>query len=289
MIDETYKSDVRIGKPPSSVIDISYFKKLYDLLSEISEESKNLEVSLLDEKLFKSSEEYEDAKKNVSDLITPFIEIRGNKGEYILSKETTILDESSLPNSIKQISFDNSYLFRYTLNRDPSNYYHIEFDFSKQSIFDFSIGPSVGTSNTSNIKIVGQHKTWVQGSYERIISTLEGYNTKRSWLHLSNIYDLLVWLFVIPLTFLNLSKLEYLLDKFSVNINTLTNVAVHLYIFMIMLFVFMIFFKYTRWLFPYMELKFSLFNTALKHRFFWTTIFLAMIADVVIVIGKLIF
>ena len=171
-----FKSDLRIGKLPCCVTDISYFRKLYDILTEISEEAIELEKSRLNPINFKTEEEYENAKNNLKELLQVNVEIRGSKGEYFLSHEKSIFDESSLPNFITHISFDNSNLYRYALNAEPANSFHIEFDFSKPTIFDFSNSLSKETSNNSNIKTIGQNKTWVQGSYERIRSSLEGFH-----------------------------------------------------------------------------------------------------------------
>lgn len=278
---QIFKSDLRTRRLPSCVTDLSYFKKLYDILKEVSDEAIEYEISNLNPKNFKSDEDFENAKKNAKDLMKINVQIRGSKGEYFLSQDKSVFEESSLPNSITFISFDNSSLYRYALNAEPINSFLIEFDFSKTSIFDFSNSPSKETLNNSTIKVLGQNKTWVQGSYERILDTLDGLTTKRSWLHKSNIYDLFLWLLVMPITFLNIYKLELSFKDMFINVPSIFIVALHLYIFILILYLFMIFFRYTRWLFPYMELKESLKNTAALHRSVFFIILLGVTANII--------
>jgi len=284
--NQIFKSGSRFGKIPSCVVDISYFKKLYDILKEISDDAIDFELSKLDKNNFNSLIDFEKAKDNLREVLRINVHIIGTKGESIVSHEKSIFDEQGLPNHISRISFDNTNLMRYVYNINPSNSFRIEFDFSKQSIFDFVSNPSLETSNSSNITIIGQKNSWVHGAYESVISTLEEFTTNRSWLHKKNIYDLFLWLLIIPISFWNLYKFESYFKHIFNDLPIVFGVFLHLYFLIFILYSFMIFFKYTRWLFPYTELKESLNNSSTTHRSFWFIILLTIVADIIVLIIK---
>lgn len=261
-----YKSEIRSKRQPSCSLNLSYFRKVFDIVKELSKEAANFEVSQLKREAFKSDEEFENTKKDLIKLYEVSMTVRGAKGELFVSHDKSIFDEDNLPNTTTFISFDSAALFRLALSREPLNSVKIEFDFSKPSIFDFLSGPSKATQNSSIIQVMGQHQTWVQGSYERILSTLDGYTTRRGWLHKQNVYDLLLWFIIVPLTFLNFHRLQLHFSDSLEKVPNIFLVGIYIYVFILVLYLFMIFFNYARWLYPYMELKTSLKNTAAIHR-----------------------
>ena len=283
---QTYKSDFRSGKIPPCLLDLSFFNRLFQLLEEITNEAIQNEISRLDKKNFKDDIDFENAKKNLPELLKMCIEIRNDKGEYILSFDKTIINDLNITDSVAQIAFDNSVIFRHSLKIEPTNYFHVEFDFRKQQIFDSSINPSTETANLSTIKVVGDNKTWVQGSYNRIMSTLDEYLTQRKWLHKKNTYDIFLYLLILPLSFLNIFRIERFFEKIGFIFPTVFTVFLYSYFFLIILFLFMIFFKYTRWIFPYIEYRKSNKKTEVTHRLFWYAILSAVIINMVLMVGK---
>jgi len=152
---QTYKSDSRKTRLPSCSTDLTYFGILYDVLEDISEEAIKYQTTSLKSEDFNSVEEFENAKTEMKDLLKISVQIRGTNGEFLLSKEKSVFDESGLPNSITDIKFDNFYLFKYVTNSEPLNSFLVEFDFSKPSIFDFTLNPSAETMNRSGINVIG--------------------------------------------------------------------------------------------------------------------------------------
>ena len=338
-----YKTDIRKTQLPSSVLDLSYLKRLFDTLQKLSTDAVEYEINqlkrdyflapeefdslrsekipetilqkLLDiqgqkivgEKEFlellkstinheqtfekykslilkyakQSDQDFEKIKNSVRNLYRITVQIQGSKGEYILSQDKSIFEEDNLPDKIKYISLDSYMLYKHTLNSEPVNSIKIEFDFAKPDIFDFLTQPSEATTNHSYVQVSGQNATWVQGAYNTILSSLEKRTTNRAWLHRRNVYDILLMIFGLPLIFMNLYKLDSVLNDIFENLNQFFTITIHIYMFFIFLYIFMIVFKYSRWLFSYMELKDSLKDRAALHRSIFFTIILAVIANII--------
>lgn len=282
----TFRGNQKKSRMPSSIFDLEYFKKLYNKLVDISNDGARYEndnyVHLPDQ----TQDEFDKMKKDTYDLYKVSIGILGSKGEQILSHNESIFELKNIPDEITQIIFDNSLTYRNKVQQNPQNMFRIIYDFTKPSIFNFGTKPSVNINN-SVIEISGQNETWVNGVYEQLNSSIEERKTKRSWLYSNNIYEIFMLTLVIPLSFMNLQKLSDLFAIPSLNLPSIIEVGFYIYIFILFLWTFRIVFNYSRWLFPYTEIRYGIKKTMLGHRFFLIGLITTIIYSLIHYIIKL--
>ncbi|MBT8379172.1 MAG: hypothetical protein KJN64_08070 [Ignavibacteria bacterium] len=263
----TFRGNQKIQKMPSSIFDLEYFKKLYSKLVAISNDGARYENENYVLQPNQTEEEFQKMKGETFDLYKVTIIILGSKGERIVSHNENIFDVKNLPDEITQILFDNSLSYRNKVQQNPQNMFRIIYDFTKPSIFDFRTKPSVNINNSS-IDISGQNETWVNGVYEQLISSIKERKTKRSWLYANYIYEILMLTLIIPLSILNLHMLSDLLAIPTLNLPSIIEVGLYIYMFILFLWIFRGIFNYSRWLFPYTELQYGIKKTVLAHRVF---------------------
>lgn len=285
----TYKSNHVFAPLPSCTLDITYFKKLYEILNKITQEAAEIEISKLKKTPNQSDEDFNKLKDYAKSLYQLSIQIVGRKGEYIFSDSVSIFDEAHLPDHITKIIFDNSLKYNFSLKKDPLNKIRLEFDFKKAKVFDFVTSPSRATPNTSTIHVSGENETWVSGAYKNVLQSLQARANKWSWLHSTNIFDLFIWFMVIPLGFFTIYKIERIFYLSGNGITTVFMVALYLYFFIIVLNIFRMVFNYARWIFPKMELVTSLKKGAILHRIILGVIFFAIFSSFIYDLLKLIF
>jgi hypothetical protein len=280
-IPYNYKSQQRIDRIKSCTLDVNGLKKIYRTFGEIQEEAvkaqlidienRYKETDLLsDQKL--TQEQFEKFKDDVRENYKIHIQIYGTKGEYVAFDSKDIFEEYNLPDDIASISLDNEFFFETTFNKKPIRLVKIFFDFSRPPVFNFTVNPSNPTANNSSIQVLGENSTWVEGTYQKLISTINTNRSHRAWLHKNNIYDLFVWFLILPLTFWNLRKLDLFIAPFLSDQTIILTIAIYLYVFFLILILFRMLFNYTRWLFPYMELKKTGRGGAIFHRIILFTI-----------------
>jgi hypothetical protein len=168
----------------------------------------------------------------------------------------------------------------------------IEFDFDNTDIFDLTKNASSKTENMSAIIISGNNNSWVEGTYENLINLLKNSKHSRSWIHQRNIYDLFLWLVVMPLNFWNLITIE---NNFKIILNSFSSilrVGIYIYAFIIFTLLYRFLFNYFRWVFPYMEFYREDIRKGNKHRialtFFTAVILYPLICDgLKFIIGKI--
>lgn len=277
---EIYKSETRASSIPPCNLDISYLKKLFRILYDANEEAKEYAVKEIKRENSPSDEKYAEFKDLVQSAYKLMISVSGANGEFFASYDDTIFDEINLPDRITHVVFGNLTYFKSQLNMEPAYKIEVTLDFSKPSIFDLSIKPSDQTPNISYTNITGLNPTWVKGTYENIISSLRDRKREIDWLHQKNIYDLFVWLGIIPLTFYYLHKFNSTISSLFDGMTQVLLVGIYLYSFIMILLVFMTFFKYARWLFPYLEIRSNIVKGAIVHRFVFFSIFLGVLSSI---------
>jgi hypothetical protein len=200
-----------------------------------------------------------------TDVILAFrihVEIHGSKGEFVAADSPSVFQEERLPDFVTSVKFDNTFFFRTMFNLNPLSILELQFDFSKPPLIDFVTSPSFPTPNVSSLHVLSENDTWAEGAHEKIMSFLRERRTRRAWLHRKNIYDVLLFLFFLPLTLWNLHKFDLFAANFFAQHSSILIVAVYIYLFIIFLNFFRFVFNYLRWLYPYQELR-----TSLKTRF----------------------
>lgn len=262
----TYKSSHVFEVLPACTLDILYFKKLYELLTKSAEEGGNIEIARVNKLPGQSDEAFEAFKEDAKLLYRITIQIFDTRGGYISTESSSIFDEVKLPDSISKIIFDNTLRFRSTVQREPIHRLRLIFDFTKPAIFDFNTMPSWAVPNNSNIDIIGETETWVQGTYKNVMESLKERSSKRGWLNKNNVYDVFLWFAIVPLNLRLLYKINLYLQPELVGVSTFLKAGIYIYIFVILLYIYRIIFNYARWVFPNIELVTSLQKGAVAHR-----------------------
>lgn len=272
----TYKSNRIFELIPNSTLDLFFFKKLYSVLKVSTEESANQDIAKLVQSPDKTQEEFEGLKTYAKSLYKVVIHIYGSRGEYIFTENSNMFNDPSLPDKINRVIFENSTRFKTFTQREPVNQFRIVFDFTTPPIFDFNISPSLATPINSSIDIVGENAMWVSGTYKKIVELLENRKNKQGWLHRNNVWDLFLWIGIMPIIF----RILFLLQKASPasmsNLSGVLKGAIYVYVFFFLLNLFRIVFSYARWVFPYLELNTPLRKTNL-HRLLLGTIVVSII------------
>jgi hypothetical protein len=270
------------GKILPCIIDLSYLKKLFEILKEINNDAVHIHLGNIDGR-YKAlnddskREEYEKLKKDIMDEYKIHVQITGPKGEYLASDSSSIFNEERLPDSLSSVKFDNSFFYKIRFNMNPELLINVDLDFSKPPLLDFITNPSYPTANNSIIQVFGENETWVEGSHEKILSSLKERRSKRAWLHQKNVYDLFLWFFILPISFWNLRKIDVMISPMLDKYSTILKVAVYVYIFIVILNLFRFAFNWLRWIFPYLELKTSLKKGYILHRVVLVGVVLSMI------------
>lgn len=252
-----FKGNQRISRILPSEIDKDFLKILFETLEEINKQALRLELERV-ENLQKtaakpmSEEDFKKLREQIEGNYKVHVEIASQR-DFISSESPSVFDDKNFPNNIIAIKFDNSFFYKAMFNKEPLSKFVVELDFRKPPLVDFNSNPSLPTGNNSVIRIFGEDATWVEGAYSRINELLNAKKTKRTWFHRSNIYDLFLWLLIIPIAFWNLYKLEVRLHPLTNQVSGVFIVFFYIYLFLIILNISRFLFAYLRWLFPYIE------------------------------------
>lgn len=288
--DCTYKSDYRSQSLPSCTLEVSYFKRLYEILKTATDEGADIEIAKIRKKPGETDINFESFKRYIKTLFKVSIHIFGSKGEYILTESPSIFDNAGLPDNVTNITFENASKYKAFMQRgEPINRFRIEFDFAEQKVFDFISTPSEATPNKSFIEVSGENGTWVSGTYNKVMESLSGWTNRHGWLHLNNIYDIFLLFAAVPISFGFLYIIDRHLPPQFAELSIFFKVACYIYFFIITMYISRIIFNYARWIFPNIEFIQSTKKRVRYHRYILSTICLSILSTLIWSLIKLIF
>jgi hypothetical protein len=279
-VESVFQTNVRQSLLPPCNVDLVVLVRILELINTSAQEAAQDEISKLQAEAF-AKDQFESLKRTIRDCYRANIEIVGANGEYFSSTSPAQLTENALPATVNRITFDTSFLYRTTFNRDPQNSIKLVFDFTKPPLLDFISNPSRPTSNESGVQIVGQSQSWAIGVYQSLLECLKPRKTNRAWLHRASMYDLLLWIVVMPLSFWNLNKLTVGFPQVFTSVPGVLAVFASIYFFILVLFLFRAIFNYARWLFPFVELDTSVKSVSRKQRIFFFGLLIAIVYGLV--------
>lgn len=237
----------------------------------------------------RSDEELDKALKTLREGFELKITIAGINGEELYGSIEDVFNSPNFPEQIKHLYVNSEHVLIGTHNYYPLNSFEIFLDFSKPSIFDFSLMPSLGTPNESNYEVRGYDATWANGVYSEITKFIGQRSSTLSRVHNHSVYDFLLWFFGFPIAFWTCFKLSNLIESLGSDVNSFVISAIYFYSFVATLFLFRILFHYLRWVCPLVEYKVSG-NKIIAHRAFLallaTGILIDLITDVIKWVGK---
>ncbi len=200
--------------------------------------------------------------------------INGARGETLVDRNDSVFASPNLPENITSIYFTSTSMYETAFNYKPAHFFILNIDFNKPPLIDFSTSPSIATPNGSFIEIAGESENWVAGVFEIVKSKVQAKDNKRAWLHKALVYDAVLWFIVFPLAFYVCYSVEgvvqHKIDYRYVKIGLI------FYSFFLVINLYRMFFSYTKWAFPKMELA-ARYSTTAMHRKWWFAISTGMV------------
>lgn len=183
------------------------------------------------------------------------ITIFGRDGESLFGYGIEPFESPNIPDSIQSVYMTNSTAYHAITGRNPTNSFELLLDFSTPPLIDNNNPVSDPTPNTSMLTVQGDRDSWVASIQQLIMNLLEKRSNRRRLLHIAHIYDLGLLLLGLPSAIYLCWRLANFVEINLGSLNSFLAVAAYIYIVLFVLFIYRVFFGYTRWAFPTVELK----------------------------------
>jgi hypothetical protein len=249
-------------------------KKLYKIINDKQIEFRDRFMPVLALQQNETQDAFDARKKRVSDSFVTSMTIHRLNGEYLHGNNEAFLDESNLPDQIRSIFFTTSTVPA-TLGIVPASKIVVFLDFTRPPLFDFSRLPSLPTPNESNFEVASDNEVWFAGSRARLIDFFNARTATVNWLHSGAIYDVALNILGFPIAIWACYHVSRVLEG-APNLPTIITSAIYIYIFFLALNLFRVFFFYSRWVFPKVELETER-SSPFRHRAAWAAITLAVL------------
>ena len=239
-------------------------QKLLQILQERCSTAADIELEHF-EQINQTNEAYEEDKKILKESFQLKVLVDGTDGQQLYGSVSEIFDSPNFPDELQSILVNSDTTLRLSYNYYPRDSLKLFLDFSKPQVLNFSLLPSQATPNESNISVTGYDSTWVHGVFNEFNTFVNKYPSQFTWIHKHSVYDLLVWVIGLPLSFWIVYRLSDILNKLFSNFSVFVQSASYVYVFIATLIGFRLLFHYARWVWPLVEYC-SIKNKALKHR-----------------------
>ena len=268
----------------SVMISMTDVKKIFDrLYKQVSEEAETT-IRKLKKPENQSTEDFEKEIEEIREQafrITITIEGKtGDNSASLFGDKSSLFDSPNLPESISTIFMTNTVAYERFTQRRPKNSFSLFLDFSKPKLLDGSTLVSSPTPNTSHLDISGDRESWIASINEAVMSTLSARGQKRGWLHVGFVYDFGLLIAAWPIGLYACWMASSQIERTLSNISSFLSAAAYLYIFIAACWAYRIFFGYTKWAFPTVELE-SPRSSSRTHRKFWYVIICGLIVQII--------
>ncbi|MEJ1360054.1 MAG: hypothetical protein RPU51_18090 [Candidatus Sedimenticola sp. (ex Thyasira tokunagai)] len=227
---------------------------LFDILNEKAVDAAGHNVNGFEQLDDESDAEFAASKLAAQSLMRLSVLIKLNNGHWqrvFLRNDFESYIDTHGP-AINFIQYESAFKFRNRINKPPVNQFYIDLDLKKQSVFSI-LERASDTINQSTGVITGDNSNWVNGTYKTLEDFFKLYSTPYSFIHKKTSYDLMLWLFGVPLTLAWLYKIsQWIGDKLDATPEVIS-IAIYLYLFYLMLMISRILFNYTRYIFLKVE------------------------------------
>jgi hypothetical protein len=246
-------------------------RRLLDVLQERAFAAADIEERHLNKLESQTDEQYEQAKKDLRAGFRFLVTVSGTDGRKLSGTIEDIFDSPNFPGNVKDLILDSATPLRTRYNYYPRNKIVLFIDFGRPAVLNFTIMPSQETMNESNIEVSGNDVTWVNGVFQEAVDYISKYPTTASWLHRHTVYDVIVWLLGLPLSFWACAKASRFIETGFLENSPFLRAALYVYIFFISLSLLRVAFHYARWIWPLTEYRSNI-NKSLKHKAVFTAI-----------------
>jgi hypothetical protein len=260
-------------------LEASDLKRLYKIINDKQIEHRDQILALQEHQPNESEEEFNARKIRVRNSFVTAMTITQPNGEYAHGNNSSFLDEDNLPGQVRSILFDTSTVPRADINYSPVNRITVFLDFSHPAPINLNALPSLATSNESNIEIWAKDASWYIAARSQLDNFFEERKTKTGWVHRAFTYDILVFLFGLPISLWLLNKLGRVIEPIQ-SMPAIIKYAIYIYGLFLLLNLFRVFYTYSRWVFPLTELVTKKKQAFLLHRAAWVAITLGVAASI---------
>lgn len=260
-------------------LSLEDIRKIVDRLSTHVGEQGDAVVSGLtrpedqDEALF---EEHKRSIRHEAFRIT--VTVEGADGSSLFGNGTEVFSSPNLPDKISTIYMTNITAYREVARARPSNSFDFILDFSKPPLLDGKNLVSSPTANLSQLTVDGDRDSWVASISDAVMGVIGNRRSKRAWLHRAFVYDFGLLLLGLPAGLYVCWKMSDFIGMYLGSISGFLSATAYLYIVLVVAWAYRIFFGYTKWAFPSVELI-GREDAAKKHRGFWYVIATGMVAQ----------
>jgi hypothetical protein len=261
-------------------------KRLYRIINDKQVEFRDRFMPVLMQQPNETQDDFKAREKRVYDAFVTSMTINRVNGEMLYGNNEAFLDEANLPDQIRSIFFSTSSVPR-SLGIAPSSSIVVFLDFTRPALFDFSRFPTLPTPNESNFEVASNNDALFAAARARLVDFFIERRTRVNWLHRGSTYDILLFILGIPIAIwadYRVSGVFYTAPKVS---NIITS-AIYIYVFLLSVNLFRMFFMYSRWVFPKVELETET-SSPFRHRGVWTGITIAALGAIIWDAVKLIF
>jgi hypothetical protein len=245
--------------------DRGELRKLLEILQERAYAAADIEERHLPKLEGQTDEQYEQTKKDLRAGFRFFVTLSGTDGRKLSGTIEDVFDSPNFPENVKDLFFDSTSPLRTRYNYHPRNKIILFIDFGRPEILNFTILPSQETRNESNIEVSGNDVTWVNGVFQEVVDYISKHPAAASWLHRHTVYDIIVWILGLPLSFWACSMLSNIIETSLSGHSPFLRAALYVYVFFITLILLRVAFHYARWIWPLTEYRSSK-NRSLKHK-----------------------
>lgn len=241
-----------------ATFNFDHLVSIGNLLEELHEECMQELIKVIKDGTFIPPEKVNtNNDKEIEEFCKKFFllyEIQSMDGAYINFRSLNDIVTYDVPSNISKIKISNLSMYKYLTVQYPPTYFEIQLDFSEVKIFDLSSSPSSGTLNDSYYYVTSTNHTFADGLAERIKNEINKHKNLFPLIHKSGLYDLSLYLFVIPATTAIIYTLKDSVPQFITGLPVFLQVLTVISGFFLLLLSYRLVYNLGRWLLPYMEI-----------------------------------
>jgi len=260
-------------------------KRLYRLINDKQFEYRDRFMPVLVQQSNETSQQFQDRQTRVYKSFVTSATIATSSGVMLTGNEEAFLDPVSLPENIRSVLFSTRSPLL-PLGLTPACSIVLFLDFTLPPPFDFTRLPTLATQNESNFEIAADNESWFASSNAGLVEFFKNRTRHTNWLHGGGTYDALLFLLGVPLAL----WFEYHLAQWVEPIAawpSFIKFAFYVYTFLLALNLFRIFFSYSRWVFPKVELETDRPSSPFRHRTIWGLFLVPVVAALIYDVIKL--
>ena len=252
--------------------------------------AKNVEAVRIEDNLVRSIGLDEESLRNHLENIIykqqVLIFINGYAGESIHSSDPDIFRSHLFPDSVKNVAIESSINRKVSTGTDPNNSFRLEFEFAK-NFSQVNASPHAAGQPQSYLRVEGTDEAWVVATFQVLETKLLSKNNWRGLLHSAGIYELLLFIVMLPLSIFLIDVVSKAFHEKLNELNIVARIGSLMYGFLAVIVFYRLFFNYTLWVFPSVELINENGASTAHRRFWWKVISGILVSGIcLLVYGK---